>query len=421
MARKAALSLLRRKATRLAFVVLVSVLPIVFLASSSGPQDNLSRVIGGRGYSLVSWEVQNFFDKWLHQVTSLFDGKSKDERITIVQEYFQLNEEIGSVNHQISRVVSTGEGDLEGLIAQREVLDKERAGLRNEVEEIIEGQISKVLSEEGLSWKLPFGGSDGYLFPPVDFRFDDSPPVLAISPRERIELITTRLLKPGLTLEDIEEIEMGAEEEGGLSAVVTSTGGVATFPSVVSQSASLRHTLRTVSHEWVHHYMIFFPLGRSFWNSADMATINETIADIVGDYIANKVFYTYYSEVMDTSSPSFEEAQSGSLEDTFDFNREMRITRLRVDELLVEGKVEEAEQYMEERRLFLAENGSFLRKLNQAFFAFNGTYAAAPTSVSPIGGQVRQLRAASPSLKDFIERVASISSFSEFLSRVEAE
>ena len=40
----------------------------------------------------------------------------------------------------------------------------------------------------------------------------------------------------------------------------------------------------------------------------------------------------------------------------FDFRLEMRKTRIRADELLEDGKIEEAEAYMEERRqVFVAE------------------------------------------------------------------
>ena len=51
--------------------------------------------------------------------------------------------------------------------------------------------------------------------------------------------------------------------------------------------------------------------------------------------------------------------------------------------LLAQGKIEEAEAYMEERRRFLAANGHFIRKINQAFFAFHGSYATSPASISP--------------------------------------
>ena len=61
-----------------------------------------------------------------------------------------------------------------------------------------------------------------------------------------------------------------------------------------------------------------------------------------------------------------------------------------MDELLDDGRVEEAEAYMEERRRFFGENGFHIRKLNQAFFRLpRPTHAA---SVSPIGGEVERAR-----------------------------
>ncbi|MFQ5933306.1 MAG: hypothetical protein ACE5KI_01525 [Dehalococcoidia bacterium] len=421
MARNATGALLRRKSARLSLIALVSILPVVFLASSPGPRDRIGSVIDEWGYSVASWEVENLPDKWLNQLTSLFGGgNSENEGIEAVLEYFRLNEELSAIDHEISRVVSGGEGELQELLARREVLDDRRSAIQDEVEETIEGQISGVLSDEGLSWKLPFGDSDGYLFPPVDFRFDDSPSVLAISPRERIELIDTRLLNPDLRLEDIEEIEGGVEEGEEISALVTGTGGVATYPSVIPLSTSLRDTLRTIAHEWVHHYMIFYPLGRHYWDSVDMTTINETIAGVIGNEVGDRVYHTYYADLMD-DAPVRPPTSPMSTVDRFDFNREMRETRLRADELLAQGKVEEAERYLEEQRLFLADNGFFFRKLNQAFFAFHGIYADAPTSVDPIGGQVKGLRRRSVSLKDFIQTVSGISGFDEFLSYLEAE
>ena len=43
----------------------------------------------------------------------------------------------------------------------------------------------------------------------------------------------------------------------------------------------------------------------------------------------------------------------------FDFRAEMFETRETVDKLLEEGKIEEAETYMEERRLFLWDSGEW--------------------------------------------------------------
>ncbi len=93
----------------------------------------------------------------------------------------------------------------------------------------------------------------------------------------------------------------------------------------------------------------------------------------------------------------------------------MRQIRLKVDEYLAEGKVDEAEEYMEEKRLYMASHGYVIRKLNQAFFAFHGTYAASPISVSPIGPGLRELRGESAMLKDFVEKVSQMTDSEEII------
>jgi hypothetical protein len=65
---------------------------------------------------------------------------------------------------------------------------------------------------------------------------------------------------------------------------------------------------------------------------------------------------------------------------------------------------------MEERRLFLADHGYFIRRINQAYFAFHGLYADTPASSSPIGPKVEELRRRSSSLGDFIHAAAEVTS-----------
>ncbi|HQW52209.1 MAG TPA: hypothetical protein PL082_09145, partial [Tepidiformaceae bacterium] len=50
-----------------------------------------------------------------------------------------------------------------------------------------------------------------------------------------------------------------------------------------------------------------------------------------------------------------------------------------------------AEALMEEKREYLGENGISIRKINQAYFAFYGTYADSPQSSNPIGPKVNQV------------------------------
>jgi hypothetical protein len=93
----------------------------------------------------------------------------------------------------------------------------------------------------------------------------------------------------------------------------------------------------------------------------------------------------------------------------------MRETRVRTDELLAEGRIEEAEAYMEERRREFVNNGYRIRKLNQAYFAFHGAYADQPGArgEDPIGPAVRELRDASPDLYTFVQRAAGVTTLAE--------
>ena len=105
----------------------------------------------------------------------------------------------------------------------------------------------------------------------------------------------------------------------------------------------------------------------------------------------------------------------------FDFDAAMRQTRLHVDDLLAEGKIDEAETYMDARRDYIEANGYYIRKLNQAYFAFHGRYAAAPTSVDPLGDQLRAYRARFDELSDFLAAVAVVRSRDELAQLMAAD
>ncbi len=68
---------------------------------------------------------------------------------------------------------------------------------------------------------------------------------------------------------------------------------------------------------------------------------------------------------------------------------------------------------MEQKRQYLASMGHYIRKLNQAYFAYHGAYADRPTSIDPIGFELKELRSQSASLKDFLDTVAGITSRQE--------
>ena len=412
------------KATfRLTFALFVSAL-LLFSGDSIylSPVEELAK---GHRYSLVQWELENFPDKWLYRVRLLLPGNDMDARAKrdLVLEYFHLRSQELDLESRIERVAfSPSTGDYDSL----DVLKEEMAGIkraqskiRNRVEEVMEGEIASIIDEEGLTMQGPLKAL-GIDFPPVDFRLDSPPRVLVVSPRDRIQTVQTILLRPDISVEERDALEKRILEEESMSALVEGIGGVATYPAIISPGPSLIGALVVASHEWMHHYLFFRPLGQAYNKDPDMTSLNETLASIFGQELGETVYQEFYqAPVAHLLSPQEVRPQAGT--DDFDFREEMHQTRLQVDLLLDEGKVEEAEQYMELRRQFLAEHGYFIRKLNQAYFAFHGTYGDSPSSISPVYEQLSSLRAVSPSLGAFVKRVSSVSNYADFLEMLDAD
>lgn len=276
-----------------------------------------------------------------------------------------------------------------------------RSDLENEVERVIEGRIDAVLQELGLSARLRLPGS---VFPPVDIELAISPRVLVTSPRTVIERRSVDLLRPDIDLPRAVEIEEETEDaDGEVSALVVPSGGVATYPAIVTDGGTYAGTLATAAHEWVHHYLAFYPLGFNYYASGDLRTINETVADIVGDEIAAMVLERWGDPTRPGPAPTPPPPPPGGA--SVDRDAVLRDLRLEVDALLAEGRVEEAERRMEEVRAELEEAGHYIRRINQAYFAWYGTYAARPDATDPLGGYLRDVRERSDSLAVFVERI----------------
>ena len=160
----------------------------------------------------------------------------------------------------------------------------------------------------------------------------------------------------------------------------------------------------------MHNYLVFKPLGFLYLldltgisRNYEIATINETVVGMVSKEIGTIVYQKFYSDYENSPQAPVEEPE-------VDFNQEMREIRQIVDTYLAQGEISQAEEYMEQKRQYLASMGYYIRKLNQAYFAFHGTYADSPTSISPIGAELKQLREQSASLKYFLDTVAVMTS-----------
>jgi hypothetical protein len=356
-------------------------------------------------FSIFGWEVGTLFN----EVGKLFNRQDvKDTDIEDIIAYFDSVVQINELEDEIAAVKSGAEpGDLLALEGELDNAQRENARLADRAERIIETQIRAVLTEEGI-----FNPADKYLririnFPPVNFYLGRPPHLLVISPRDRIESMREITLLPDMGVADMEKVESEIDALG-VSSLVVGLGGLATY---VTDEADLRFIIETAAHEWLHQYLAFTPLGfyyvldlTGLRRDYDIATMNETIASIIGKEIGRLVYMKYYAPE-GTEEPAGEVTQTG-----FDFNREMREIRQTVDELLANGEIEQAETYMHQKREYLLENGYYIRKLNQAYFAFHGAYADSPTSISPIGVELRELRGQSASLKEFLNAVAAMNS-----------
>ncbi|HEX2991614.1 MAG TPA: hypothetical protein VHO49_13110, partial [Anaerolineales bacterium] len=237
---------------------------------------------------------------------------------------------------------------------------------------------------------------------------------------------------PTLTLNEQIQLEEEVARSQDVSTLVVPIGGVGVYPTMVMETTDLRWLLDTIAHEWMHNYLTLRPLGMNYTTTPELRTMNETTASIAGGEVGTYVLHRHYPELLaSASSPelvSLDRDHEFTLQvqesQPFDFRAEMHETRIRADELLAEGKIDEAEAYMEQRREVFWENGFLIRKLNQAYFAFHGAYADSPGGAAgedPVGPAVRALREQSDSLADFINTIAWMTSFEELLQTIHSE
>jgi len=399
-----------RIAAAVALLLLVTaVASAVVLLRGGGPSNPISKATAPFRYDLTGWEIRHLANRWLYKIGHLFDdGPSLEEEDDMLQRYFTLAADVVSLEQQLAG------GEDESLRSNLEEKRKEQQRLENKVEAILEKRVSKVVEDEGLTTSLPLFSKMRFVFPPLDFEFDQPPRVLVISPRDHISLDRAILLRRGLTSEQVTALE-DETAASGVSSLVMNISGIATYPSTVPEYASYEEALETVAHEWLHQYLFFHPLGSHYFDNDTLRTLNETVANIGGRQIADLV-----QQRLPLPQSNLAVADGAGEESLIDFRAEMHELRLEVDRLLSEGKVGEAEALMEEKRKFLAENGFYIRKINQAYFAFRGLYGDTPASSSLIGPKMLALQRLSPSLGDFIRSVAGITSEEE-LDRLLAE
>ncbi|MGE3267942.1 MAG: hypothetical protein AB7P40_04295 [Chloroflexota bacterium] len=289
-----------------------------------------------------------------------------------------------------------------------------RAPLAPAAEVAIERAVSDVLWQEGLTTAAPWTPTGSMLFPPVAFTFTSPPEVLVVARRDRIAVVQSELLKPGVSVPEAERME-AATDALGYSSLVVNIGGLATYPTMVLRNTAPMDAVVAVTHEWIHGYLFFTPLGQRYWSSQEARSINETTAEIVSQELGPRAARSLGLDALVPSGGGRPSAPSPSLAQ---FRTMMRETRVKLDAMLAAGQIDEAEAYLDARRLDFVAAGYQIRKLNQAYFAFNGSYGDAAAGVSPMPRQLRMLRAASSSPGEFLQRVGQLTSAADLARAV---
>ncbi len=391
---------------------------------------SLDRVVAGQQFNIVRWEIDALTAKAAHELITPQHGITDADQVAFVRQTMQLVHDFEVLNVEIDKIyispdIKDATSASQDLRRQRETLRQQMNARQLLCEAIIQEQIESVIREEGFAL-------GGQILPPLRFRFTGLPDVMIISRRDKIERIDQRTLVADLPIEALLRLEKKVDQQFDVSSLITPIGGLGAYPTMLPQTASVRFAIEVAAHEWAHNYFVWrlAPIALNYGNDATSRIINETSAVIFEREISKRVIARYYPETASqreglgigdvNPQSSISNPQSKGLglaraeeQTKFDFNREMRITRLRADELLAEGKISEAEQYMEERRAVFVRNGYQIRKLNQAYFAFYGAYNAEPGGSAtagrdPIGPGVQRLRQQSATLGEFMQRVSRV-------------
>ena len=405
------------RSTKIRLLVIPLLILIMMSSSDNARQSNIDLAVGKHSFSITYWEITNISKKWLHLAWELFPGNkpTDEERIEIVNEYLEvtrmllketdlLENESKSINYrEKSQYTSQRESEIRKL-------EKTKNVLQARAEEAIEAVMSDVLRKQGLGFRA------NILFPPTDFRLETPPLILVTSPRNKITLKESKLVKNGIKPDIKEQIEKRVEEDNITSALVDDLAGLGTYPAFVSDKYDLRQIVRTAAHEWLHNYWIFHSFGRNMWDSPEMYTLNETAADIAGNELGDLAFIRLGGTIQNNSS----KYSSAELSHPH-LTRILRETRQTVESLLIQGEIEEAEKLMRESQWTLKLGGYSIRKINQAYFAFRGNYAESPASTSQIGAELKEYRGLFNTTGEFVKSLTKIKSYEQFKQVLEVD
>jgi hypothetical protein len=367
-------------------------------------------------FDFLDWTLAAAFSKLGQWSLGATNYLIEPQRSDLVDRYIGELAETQRLQSQLEELY--GDPDQEGVRHSISRTQEQLHYMRTQVRAL--RPIVETVLQEDVGIELQKMGFDigGVPFPPVLMQFTPLPSALIVSPRDEIRQDANITLQVGLTLEEKIQLEERVETAPEVSALVVPIGGLGTYPTMIQQSTTLSWIAEVIGHEWTHNYLSLHPLGLNYATSAELRTMNETTASLMGVEFSQRVLGASYPEYLPPEAPQQasepEAPPEPPDENLFDFRSEMRETRVRVDELLAEGEIETAEEYMEARRVIFWENGYRIRKLNQAYFAFHGAYADEPGGAAgddPVGSAVRSLWEEVDSAAEFLRLMSGLNSF----------
>jgi hypothetical protein len=405
----------------LQFTLILLVLTMLLSSSVLPPGDQLERARAFTRmieFDYITWELDALGLKLGRGALNAADYFPVEDRAQLVIDTLQLVGQIEKVRVGINDIYAdpavtdplAASAELRTQLAE---LQNKRAWQQPLAESILEGQISLVAGQAGLTL-------GGQAIPPVLYHMTPPPSALIISPRNLIQQDQNISVSADLTTEEITSLEEQVDNALDVSSLVVGIGGIGVYPTMVMETTDINWLAEVVAHEWVHNYLMLRPLGLNYLTSPELRTMNEMTASLAGMELGKAVVARFYPAYLPVKPSPFAQLigpQPPQAALAFNYQAEMHETRMNADRLLAEGKIDQAETYMELRRRFMWDNGYHIRKLNQAYFAFYGAYAdtsgqpGGAAGEDPVAAAVRALRDQSASLVNFINRIAWMASF----------
>lgn len=413
-------SKLRRQGKALLVFVAIVIMAVSSNISFDGSLSSLSNLYRWDEFNFVTWVASALIDKFSNATLGLEHFAEDERQADIVLQYLDQIGEVEALETRLEELnfdpLLEEQNEEQSLVYAQLQEETERMHRYGQIaESILQNQTERTLVEMGF-------GVAGQILPPLLFKVTDLPLNLIVSPRKSIGTLRSISLESGMDALEKEALEKAVLNQFDLSALVEPVGGIGAYPTMVMRTRSINWLTDVIAHEWFHNYLSFFPLGVRYFDNDAIRSINETTANLAGTEVGRRVMIRFYSAYVSLYyQPGRDPAtvQPEGRQPTFNYRKQMRETRLVVEYLLSSGQVEQAESYMEQRREFFWQNGYRIRKINQAYFAFYGSYNDTPgggaAGDDPIGPAVQQLRKQASGLKGFIDKVKQITSFEELM------